>query len=610
MTELSLATARSYDDPLDDQASFPLETGECEASDLIVDYLESIGIEYAFGIPGGAVEPLYNAFARSERRGGLRSIVARHENGAAFMADGYARATGKIGVCVTTSGPGATNIITGVACAYDNSVPMLVITGQPALPSFGRRSFQESGCTGINIVAMLRHCTGYNSLVSHSDQLETKLANALMRAYQLHKPAHLSIPVDVMRSAVRGGPRAYDLPSLMKRPSLVDDLSVRELCDEIRQARKIVFLIGGGCVEAAQQIMELVKLTGALFVTAPDGKGLINPRHRAYRGVFGFGGHRSADEVLLDQPDMLIAIGTSMGEWSSGAWSEAILNDRLIHIDSSEESLARTPMARLHVQGRILSICERLIDILRASGHQPLPPAGKAAATLLAPEILYEGLEASFSDATPIKPQRLMRELSIRCPEHTQFLAETGNSMTWALHFLEIKDRRGTKRREVHIGEKKRRSLPGWLRITMDFCPMGWALGAAVGVARGNPDRPVVCISGDGSYLMNGQEITVAASEKLCVLYIILNDAALGMVKHGQILTGAEQTAFQLPQVDYRLMAESMGIPGHVVHGPEDLDKIDFAAIFRRQGPTLLDVRIDGTEIPPMNVRIKTLAPS
>ena len=144
----------------------------------------------------------------------------------------------------------------------------------------------------------------------------------------------------------------------------------------------------------------------------------------------------------------------------------------------------------------------------------------------------------------------------------------------------------------------------------MDFCPMGWALGAAVGVARGNPDRPVVCISGDGSYLMNGQEITVAASEKLCVLYIILNDAALGMVKHGQILTGAEQTAFQLPQVDYRLMAESMGIPGHVVHGPEDLDKIDFAAIFRRQGPTLLDVRIDGTEIPPMNVRIKTLAPS
>jgi len=167
-----------------------------------------------------------------------------------------------------------------------------------------------------------------------------------------------------------------------------------------------------------------------------------------------------------------------------------------------------------------------------------------------------------------------MRELSIRCPEHTQFLAETGNSMTWALHFLEIKDRRGTKRREVHIEEKKRRSLPGWLRITMDFCPMGWALGAAVGVARGNPDRPVVCISGDGSYLMNGQEITVAASEKLCVLYIILNDAALGMVKHGQILTGAEQTAFQLPQVDYRLMAESMGIPGHVVHGPEDLDKV------------------------------------
>lgn len=575
-----------------------------EAADLIVHYLESIGVDYVFGIPGGAVEPLYNAFARSERRGGLRSVVARHETGAAFMADGYTRETGKIGVCVATSGPGATNLITGVACAYDNCIPMLVVTGQPALPSFGRRSFQESGCTGIDVIGMFRHCAGYSSLVSHGDQVETKLVNALMRANQLQRPVHLSIPVDVQRSAIGDGSLSYDLPSLLKRPSLVDDSAVEALRDEVERASRIVFVIGGGCVEAIEAIMVLVRLTGALFVSAPDGKGLINPRHPAYRGVFGFAGHQSANEVLLDRPDLVIALGTSMGEWNSGAWSSAVLNERLIHIDAFEESLARTPMARLHVQGRIRSICERLVALLR-SAPRTLPAEGVCTRFSVQEQ---DALDAGLSDATPIKPQRLMRELSLRCPASTRFLAEPGNSMTWALHCLEMQDRRVSDNSAPSLAVERRGSAPGWLRIAMDFCPMGWAIGAAVGVARGNPERPVVCITGDGSYLMNGQEITVAASEKLCVLFVILNDSALGMVKHGQRLTGAEPIAFALPRVDFRMMAASMGIPGHVIESPAELDAIDFAAIFARKGPTLLDVRIDGEEVPPMNVRIKALS--
>src|SRR4029079_16864086 len=174
-----------------------------EAAELIVSYLERLGVAALFGVPGGAIEPLYNALARSERRGGPRPVVARHEAGAAFMADGYARETGKIGVAIATSGPGATNLITGVATAYANNVPMLVITGQPPLRNFGRGALQESSCTGINAVAMLRHCTRYNSLVYHAEQLETKLLNALMRAFQEPQgPVHLSIPVDILRSAV------------------------------------------------------------------------------------------------------------------------------------------------------------------------------------------------------------------------------------------------------------------------------------------------------------------------------------------------------------------------------------------------------------------------
>src|SRR6185436_8611162 len=159
--------------------------------------------------------------------------------------------------------------------------------------------------------------------------------------------------------------------------------------------------------------------------------------------------------------------------------------------------------------------------------------------------------------------------------------------------------------RQPALDERRRGS--GWLRVTMDFAPMGWAIGASIGIARANPATSVVCLTGDGSYLMNGQEITVAAQENLSVLFVILNDAALGMVKHGQRLAGAEPIAFELPKVDFHLLAQSMGIPGHVVHSPEELAALDLDAMLRRRGPTLLDVRIDGEEIPPMGLRMKTL---
>jgi len=203
-----------------------------------------------------------------------------------------------------------------------------------------------------------------------------------------------------------------------------------------------------------------------------------------------------------------------------------------------------------------------------------------------------------------------MRELSRLFPPNTRFLADAGNSTAWAIHYLQPRDRRVTRQHDYdarHAGGKRQKGDAGWLRVLMDFAPMGWAIGAAVGVARGNPACPVVCITGDGSYLMNGQEISVALAEQLTVVFVVLNDSALGMVKHGQRLAGAEPIAFELPSVDFRLQAESMGIPGYVIRSPEDMEALDMAAIISRKGPTLLDVRIDGEEVPPMNLRMKTL---
>lgn len=155
---------------------------EPEMGDLLVAYLNQLGVEYVFGVPGGAIEPLYNALARSERNGGVRAVVARHETGAAFMADGYARNTGKLGVCCSTTGPGATNMITGVASAYENNVPMLAITAQTAISTFGKGAIQDSSYTGINTIGLYQHCTRYNTLISHPAQFEQKLSAAIMSA--------------------------------------------------------------------------------------------------------------------------------------------------------------------------------------------------------------------------------------------------------------------------------------------------------------------------------------------------------------------------------------------------------------------------------------------
>ncbi|MEP7049002.1 MAG: thiamine pyrophosphate-binding protein [Pseudomonadota bacterium] len=584
------------------------QSAQVEVAELVVSCLENAGVDFVFGVPGGAVEPIYNALARSARRGGPRAVVARHEAGAAYMADGYARETGKLGVCLATSGPGATNLLTGIACAHGSSVPLLALTGQAALPLFGRNALQDSSCAGVDIVGIFAHCTRYSSLVSHVEQAETKIVSAILQA--LRKPcgpAHLSFPVDILRSLVTPRSSGQDLPALFQhKASLIDERTVDALEAELIAASRIVFFIGDGAGEAVDSIMTLVELSGALFVTTPDAKGLVNPQHPAYRGVFGLGGHASAQQVLADAPDLVVAFGTGFSEFASNAWSTTVLNRRLIHVDESEDNLIRSPLSKLHVRGHMRAICDRVVAAWppRSYVNRRVVANGSevSAVTLQAPD-KYE------SDASPIKPQRLMKELSERFPPSTRFLADAGNSMMWTAHYLQPANRRSAGPRErLRSGVVERRSgTASWLRMTLEFAPMGWAIGAAVGVARGNPHSPVVCITGDGSYLMSGQEMTTAVEEQLPVVFVILNDHAYGMVMHGQRLAGAEPIAYELTHVDFRGVAASMGVDAYVVNSPADFDGIDFDALLARKGPTLIDVRIDREEVPPMVMRLKTL---
>jgi acetolactate synthase I/II/III large subunit len=601
----SLLTASENDTTVEAPLS---ERTQVEVAELLVSCLEKAGVEYVFGVPGGAVEPIYNALARSARQGGPRPVVARHEVGAAYMADGYARETGRLGVCISTSGPGATNLLTGIACARGSSVPILALTGQAALPLFGKNALQDSSCAGVDIVGIFAHCTRYSSLVSHVEQAETKIISAILQALRRPcAPSHLSFPVDILRSLVAPKSTGGELSALFRyRPSMIDARAVDALEAELIAASRIVFFIGDGAADAVDAIMTLVELCGALFVTTPDAKGLINPRHHAYRGVFGLGGHASAQQALADGPDLVVAFGTGFTEFASNGWSKHLLNQRLIHVDESEDNLIRSPMSKLHVRGRTRAICKRLI-----AAWPPRSYVNRRVASDVSDvsPVTLQAADKYESDATPIKPQRLMKELSERFPPGTRFLADAGNSMIWTAHYLQPWNRRGTAPRGKlrPRGRDRRSGTASWLRMTLEFAPMGWAIGAAVGVARGNPHGLVVCITGDGSYLMSGQEITTAVEEKLSVVFVILNDHAYGMVMHGQRLAGAEPIAYELTHVDFRRMAESMGIVAHVVDSPADFEQIDFKALLARKGPTLIDVRIDREEVPPMMLRLKTL---
>lgn len=600
-----------------EQKSAPVEP-QWQAADLIVAYLEQIGVDYVFGVPGGAIEPLYNALARSSRRGGLRPIVARHESGAAFMADGYYRETGKLGVCCATTGPGATNLLTGVSSAYENDIPMLVLTGQTALPNFGKGAFQESSCTGLNTLAMFEHCTHYNTLVSHAAQIEQKLATAVRTAFFSRGPSHLSIPLDVGRQRIESNELRYSLTEYIRKPALVDNEAIAALQIQLQRAKRPVLLIGGGCAASIDALLEFALWLEIPFVTTPEGKGLVSAWHPLYHGVFGFAGHASAHGLLSDaDTDLVLAVGTSFSEWKSAGWDAALMNGRLIHICDSEKHLLHSPMARLHVYGDIRLTFERLLSSVhaeRAPGTvrlaQDRAEPGKIRTNEASvqqtgrfdqdvdPKCVAAEAIRSRSDQSPIKPQRLLRELGRLFPTNTRFFADTGNSVAWATHYLHPLDHHTISRRGVSSNR---------LHLTSDFATMGWAIGSAVGCAMGNRETNVVCITGDGSFLMSGQELTVAVSEQLNVIFVILNDSALGMVKHGQQLAGAEPVGFALPHVNFAAIAVAMGAHGVVIDSPQVLLELDMTAVCNRGGPTVLDVRIDATEVPPMGIRMKVL---
>ena len=564
------------------------------------------------------------------------------------MADGYARESGKLGVCCATTGPGATNMITGIASAYMEHIPLLAITAQTSLKAFGRGAAQESSCTGIDTVAMYKHCTLYNTLVSHPDQLERKVIAAITSAMQPpYGPAHISIPIDILRGPITNY-HAVDLRKLITPSNNVDEDAINHIHQKLLNAQYPVFVLGSAAGQAIPSILKLATAIDAQVITTSEATGLVNSFHPQYRGVYGISGHSTAHTILTSNSiDVVLAVGLSLDEFTTNGWeATALFSDKALFIDPTPLYFYRSPLSPNHISGNIKILFERLatrfqkhhrldhMDGYRKLFLEPplrnLPvypferragnrrrdrsPSGFKGVSYLhtkdrrqssdrrkttaAPpftlRFLLKEKDKYVSSDTPIKPQRLMYDLSRLFPPTTRFLADNGNSTFWAIHYL-------------HPSPDDQNNHSGSIRLGMGFLSMGWAIGAAIGTALAAPGTPIVCITGDGSLLMSGQELTSALQQNLSVIFVILNDSALGTVKHGQRLGGREPIGFELPIIDFAEYAKAMGVEGHVITSPQDMINLNIPALCKKNGPTVLDVRIDPFEVPPIEERIKML---
>ncbi len=618
---------------LDEHRIIPINRPE--AGDIILEYLKELEIEYIFGVPGGAIEPIFSAIARGKAPNSPKAVIARHEAGSVFMADGYARESGKIGVCLATTGPGATNMITGVASAYQDETPILVITGQPQIDQFGSDAVQESSCTGIDTVAMFKHCTCYSSLVSHPQQLERKLVSAVTSAYQHMRPVHLSIPLDIARSKYNPLPSRRKLPPFINHCNMIDIEMTEELSKRLVAALSPVFVIGEGCKKAINSILSFSELSGAKVVTTPQAKGLVNPYHKNFFGVCGLAGHDSAMKVLnSSETDLILVVGSTLEQFAATGWKP---NDhethKIIHVDSNINHLSKTHYSELNVTGNIKLVFDRLNKLFDSDENRlttrkntsqknrknliPFERRRKDRRTRTENTVrdnrkrerrclssmnkpLYRNYRLldelkHLDDNSPIKPQRLMYELSQRAPDNTRFLADIGNSFLWAIHYLN----------PYHKSDAENQN---YLYMGMGFASMAWTVGAAIGVALAAPGKPVICIVGDGALLMSAHELTTAVQCKIPIIYIVLNDQAYGTCKHGQKLAGAESIGADLPPINFALYAKSIGANGVAVKSLDDLCSISLSKLSALNKPTLIDIHIDGDEPPPLSERLKMLA--
>ena len=543
-------------------------------SDAILRSLEAEGVEFMFGIPGGAILPTYDAIARGTT---VRHVLARHEQGAGHMAEGYARASGRVGVAMATSGPGATNLVTAIADAWMDSTPIVCITGQVRSNLIGTDAFQETDATGITM-PIVKH----SWLVLDARELPQAIKNAFHVA-RTGRPG--PVLVDVAKDAQEGEldfsyPTDVDLPG-WRPPTKVHERQVHEAAKAIVEARQPIIYAGGGVVnaDASAELLALVETARLPAVVTLMGKGSLPDSHPLNYGAPGMHGSKYANWAL-NKSDLIVAVGVRFDDRVTGKVSAFAPGAKVIHFDIDAAEVGKIRDADIPVVGPLKLALSQLTRDVKALEAEKRTDRAAWHAQLEEWRALYP-YKYRRADGV-LKPQTVierLRDLTGRRDGEFVWTTGVGQHQMWAMQYL--------------LCEKPRTFI-----TSGGLGTMGYGLPAAVGAKAARPDATVICVDGDGCFQMTCQELATAALERLPIVVVIINNGWLGMVRQWQELFYAERYAEthltkQVP--DYAQLAEALGAAGFMVDSEDELDSTLEAALDCGR-TAVVDARVDPDE--------------
>ena len=550
---------------------------ELTGAQALMRSLEMSGVEVMFGLPGGAILPVYDPVLDSP----IRHVLVRHEQGAGHMAQGYAHVTGKPGVAMVTSGPAATNIVTPLCDAFMDSIPLVVVTGQVAMSAIGSDAFQECDTTGITMAV-----TKHNYLVTDPADIPRIVAEAFHIATTGRPgPVLIDLPKDVSNATMDWyWPDSVELPGYRPRHE-VDPAAIAEAVQLIRAAERPVIYAGGGLLKAraAEALRELAEMCDIHVVTTLMARGVFPDSHRLCLGMPGMHGNYTA-VTAMQQADLLINLGARFDDRVTGNPAHFAPSAKVIHVDIDPAEHGKVRVPEVAIAGDAKVAIEALIEALR-------PSDGSAAADALADRSAWKSTVSGWqeqyplqydqpSGGYPLKPQFVVEQMRDHTPDDTIVVAGVGQHQMWASQYWQF-------------------DYPYTWVNSGGLGTMGFAVPAAIGAKVGQPDRTVWAIDGDGCFQMTAQELISASAENIPVKVGILNNAYLGMVRQWQELFYAERYSevyLSADHPDYVGWAEAMGCVGIRVESAEEVVPAITKANAVNDRPVVIDFRVDTEE--------------
>ncbi|MBP5974580.1 biosynthetic-type acetolactate synthase large subunit [Brasilonema sp. CT11] len=542
----------------------------------LLDSLQRHGVEYIFGYPGGAILPIYDDLYKVEAAGGeIKHILVRHEQGAAHAADGYARATGKVGVCFGTSGPGATNLVTGIATAYMDSIPMVIVTGQVSRAVIGTDAFQETDIYGITL-----------PIVKHSYVVRDvkDMARIVAEAFHIAStgrpgPVLIDVPKDVALEEfdyVPVEPGKVKLPGY--RPTVKGN--PRQVCAAIqliRESRRPLLYVGGGAIasNAHEEVKQLAEMFHIPVSTTLMGIGAFDEHHPLSLGMLGMHGTAYANFAVTDC-DLLICVGARFDDRVTSKLDEFATRAKVIHIDIDPAEVGKNRVPDVPIVGDVRKVLTDLLRRCQQTGISTIPSQTQEWLNLINRWKEEYPLEVPHH-ADSISPQEVIVELGRQAPD-AYYTTDVGQHQMWAAQFLKNGPRR-------------------WIS-SAGLGTMGFGLPAAIGAKVGVPDEEVICISGDASFQMNLQELGTAAQYGINVKTVILNNGWQGMVRQWQQAFYGERYSSSNMEVgmpDIEFLGKAYGIKGMVIKNREEL-KDAIAEMLAHDGPVIVNVHVTRDE--------------